>query len=276
MKKLTLIADYGNDPLSPTEAWTAIQGYLKDFHGSQITVVNSYPSTIHTAFLLNQLVQTEERYGIPHETVFFINTDPRIEDTTAVKHAEGAKGVIVKLASGATIIGPNAGYCLSLIKEKIEKVYSYDGLEKGSQFRSRDLYPKVVAYLMDYMDDDLELVEVSLNLIPTLKGSFVGHIDNYGNIKTTVKHSDFKGKYEYGDHVELSIGGTTQKAHYVENLFGGSVGELVVYPGSSGNPDDNFLEISAWSHFGDSKDGKTSKTGRDFFDGILPGNSISL
>ncbi|OGK45063.1 hypothetical protein A2957_02075 [Candidatus Roizmanbacteria bacterium RIFCSPLOWO2_01_FULL_38_11] len=276
MKKLTLIADYGNDPLSPVEAWTAIQGNLKDYHGAQITVVNSYPSTIHTAFLLNQLVQTEERYGIPHETVFFINTDPRIESTEAVEHAEGAKGLIAKLAGGITIIGPNAGYCFSLIKSKIEKAYFYDGLEKGSQFRSRDLYPRVVAHLMDNMEEELDLQESSLDVIPELRGMFVGHIDNYGNIKTTIKHSDFKGKFEYGDTVNITINNGNQKATYVANLFGGNVGELVIYPGSSGDPSDSYLEISAWSHFGDTKDDKASRTGKDFFSNLLPGMPISI
>jgi S-adenosylmethionine hydrolase len=168
-----------------------------------MSFVHSYPSTIHTSFLLNQVVQTEERYGIPREVVIFVNTDPRIAGEAGVEKAEGAKGVILKLANGITVIGPNAGYCFSLIKSKIETLYTYEGLEKGSQFRSRDLYPPVIAYLMDYLEDEMDLSEGDRGLVPDYRGVHVAHVDNYGNIKTTIKHSDFKGKYEYGDEVTV-------------------------------------------------------------------------
>jgi S-adenosylmethionine hydrolase len=125
-------------------------------------------------------------------------------------------------------------------------------------------------------NDKLDLEKIELNVIPDLHGSFVGHIDNYGNIKTTITREDMKGKYEFDDTMEIVINGTTLKARFVDNLFGGNVGELVIYPGSSGKPDNNFLEISAWSHFGDTKDGSPAKTGRDFFKGIMPGMKIEI
>jgi hypothetical protein len=241
-----------------------------------MSFVHSYPSTIHTSFLLNQVVQTEERYGIPREVVIFVNTDPRIAGEAGVEKAEGAKGVILKLANGITVIGPNAGYCFSLIKSKIETLYTYEGLEKGSQFRSRDLYPPVIAYLMDYLEDEMDLSEGDRGLVPDYRGVHVAHVDNYGNIKTTIKHSDFKGKYEYGDEVTVEIRGIKQSAKYVDNLFGGGVGNLVIYPGSSGSPEDAFLEISAWSHFADSKTGKEPRTGKHFFPHVTAGDLLEV
>jgi len=276
MKRLIVIGDYCDDSLVCQELQSAVTGFLKNSSGLQMTFVASYPSTVHTAFLLNQIVETEDRYGIPRELVFLVNTDPRIDGEEGVREAKGAKGVILKLANGITIIGPNAGYCFSLIKSKIETLYTYEGLEKGSQFRSRDLYPPVVAYLMDYLEDEMDLVESDLSVIPEFRGAFVGHVDGYGNIKTTIKHSDFKGKYEYGDEVTIKIRGKEQKATYADNLFGGGVGNLIVYPGSSGSPDDFFLEVSAWSHFADTKTQKEPKTGKDFFPGVTPGDAISL
>lgn len=273
MKKCIVIGDYCDDTLVCQELRSAIGGFLKDPTNMQVSFVDSYPSTIHTGYLLNQVIQTEERYGIPHETVFFVNTDPRIEDTTGVEESEGAKGIIIKLSSGIWITGPNAGYCFSFIKEKIDAAYTYSGLEKGSQFRSRDRYPRVIAHLMDYMDNELDLEKVPAKVIPDLGGDFVGHIDNYGNLKTTITKEDFKGKHEFGDTVDITINGTTHKARYVNNLFGGNVGELVIYPGSSGKPDNPFLEVSAWSHFGDSK-GEQAGTGKDFFQGVKPGMKI--
>lgn len=276
MKRLIVIGDYCNDTLVCQELRSAVTGFLKDATCVQISFVHSYPSTIHTSFLLNQVVQTEERYGVPRELVIFVNTDPRIAGEAGVAKAEGAKGVILKLANGITVIGPNAGYCFSFIKSKIETLYTYEGLEKGSQFRSRDLYPPVIAYLMDYLDDEMDLADGDRALIPDYRGMHVAHVDNYGNIKTTVKHSDFKGKYEYGEEVKVEIRGIKAKATYVDNLFGGGVGTLVIYPGSSGNPDDNFLEVSAWSHFADTKTQKVAKTGKDFFPGVTPGDAISF
>jgi S-adenosylmethionine hydrolase len=276
MKRLIVIGDYCNDTLVCQELRTAVTGFLKDATRLQISFVHSYPSTIHTAFLLNQIVQTEDRYGIPRELVIFVNTDPRIESEVGVAKAEGAKGVILKLANGITVIGPNAGYCFSLIKSKIETLYTYDGLEKGSQFRSRDLYPPIIAYLMDNLEQDMELVDGDRGLVPDYRGTHVAHVDNYGNIKTTIKHSDFKGKYEYGDEVSVEIRGVQQKAIYVDNLFGGGVGNLVIYPGSSGEPDDSLLEISAWSHFADTKTGMEPKTGKHFFPHVTAGDLLEI
>ncbi len=274
MKKLIVIADYCSDTLVTQELRSAIEGYLKDPSGVNLSFVASFPSTIHTAYLLNQVITTEERYGRPHETVIFVNTDPRLERHEKADHAEGSRGLIIKLKSGLIVTGPNAGYCFSLIIDKIERIYTYSGLEKGSQFRSRDNYPPLLANLMDYLEEDLDLQEASESLIPNYSKHHVGHIDNYGNLKTTIAQSQLKGKFEYGDNIEITISGARQNAKYVDNLFGGSVGELVIYPGSSGNPEDRFLEISAWSHFGN--DELESKTGRDFFPNIAPGQEITI
>lgn len=276
MKRLIVIGDYCNDSLVCQELKSAVTGFLSDASQMDMSFVDSYPSTIHTAFLIYQVTQTEERYGVPKELVILVNTDPRVQTTQAVAHAEGSKGVIVRLSSGIVLIGPNAGYCFSLIKEKIESISYYEGLEKGSQFRSRDLYPKIVALLMQYKDDDLDLEEAPATVIPDVEGAFVGHVDNYGNIKTTVTKSQMLATHAFGDMVEVTLNGVTLEAKFVDNLFGGNVGELVVYPGSSGNPKDTFIEVSSWSHFGDTEGGKAAKTGRDFFNKPLPGMKLEL
>ena len=59
---------------------------------------------------------------------------------------------------------------------------------------------------------------------------------------------------------------------FVDNLFGGVLGELVIYPGSSGAIDNPFLEISAWQHFDEIK----PKTGVNFFFNPRPGMEIEL
>jgi len=253
MKKLIVVADLAFDALSCAEIKIAVEGFLKDPIASNISFVGSTPSTVHTSFLLNQLVEDVERYGRPLETVIFQNTDPRLHSTENIEKAEGAKPVIIKLKSGIYLLGPNSGYDFSMIKNKIEELYIYKGLNEKGQFHSRDLYSRISAHLMDYLEDELELEEINTNIIPELDEFYIGHIDNFGNIKTTIVEEDFKGKYEYGDVVGLKINQIVKKAKFVPNLFGGIPGELVVYPGSSGKKDNRFLEISIWRHFTEAK-----------------------
>ena len=272
MKKLIVVADWAHDSLTNQEVRTAIEGFVKNPSEMRVDFVSSSPSTIHTSYLLQQLVRTEERYGRPGKTVFFQNTDPRIQTKEGVEQAKGAEFIVVRLKSGIYMCGPNAGYDFSLLKPNIEYVYRYPGLNKGSQFRSRDLYSRVSAHLMDEMEDELDLEEQPSNCIPELRGHYVGHIDNYGNIKTTITLADLKGKVEHNEKVEIHINEIKKSAIYVSNLFGGTPGELVIYPGSSGDPANPYLEISVWRHFTE----KDFSTGVHAFGMPRPGMEIQL
>ena len=81
-----------------------------------------------------------------------------------------------------------------------------------------------------------------------------------------------KGKYEFGDMVGLKVNDVTKKAKFVTNLFGGVPGELVIYPGSSGYPDNRFLEITIWRHFTE----VSPTTGREEFGNPKVGSIIEL
>lgn len=274
MRRLIIVADWASDTLTCQEVRSTVEGYLKDHNGGGgvITFIDSSPSTVHTAFLVSQVVEIEERYRKPLETVIFQNTDPRLHADQALKKAEGAKPLIIRLRSGIYLVGPNAGHNFSLIKERIEEVFEYKGLNVEGQFHSRDMYARIAAHLMDELEDEMELEEVSSNLIPPLVGFYVTHIDNFGNIKTLIPNSYFKGKFEYGEFVGLNINGVTKKAKYVESLFGGDPGELVIYPGSSGKLDDRYLEITIWRHFTE----KDTTTGVHAFNQPRPGMKIEI
>jgi len=272
MKRLIIVADWASDSLTNAEVKIAIDGFLKNSLGSNAVFVSSTPSTIHSSYLTYQIVEDVERYGAPLETVIFQNTDPRLHENEKVEKAAGAKPVILKTKSGIFLVGPNSGYCFSLIREKIDKLYTYSGVNEKGQFHSRDLYSRLSAHLMDYMEDSLELEEIFLQEIPVLEGSYIGHIDNYGNIKTTITENELKGRYEYQDMVNVEINGITKKAKYVENLFGGIPGELVIYPGSSGQKNNRFIEITVWRHFTE----KDPTTGRDLFKNPKPGNYVKI
>jgi len=272
MKKLIVVADWAHDMLANQEITTAIEGFSKDALLARMSFIPSTPSTIHTSYLLQQLVRTEEQYGLPSQTVFFQNTDPRIQTTEGVQQAKGADFIVIRLKSGIFLCGPNAGYDFSLLKPSIDFVYSYPGLDKGSQFRSRDLYSRVCAHLMDEMEDELDLEEQPSNCIPELRGYFVGHIDNYGNLKTTITHEDMKGKVELGESIEVTINEVKKKVSYVSNLFAGTPGQLVIYPGSSGDKSNPYMEVSVWRHFTE----KDPSTGIHAFNMPRPGMVIEL
>lgn len=273
MKKLLVVADWADDSLTNQEVRSAVEGFLKNpSETPNISFVASTPSTIHTSFLISQLVEIESRYGRPLDTVLFENTDTRIQTTESVEQSKGADFIVIRLENGMYLCGPNAGYDFTMIKDKIEEVFIYRGLDKGSQFRSRDLYSRVCAHLMDGLEDDLDLEEVSKGVIPDLNAHYIAHIDNYGNIKTTLTNEDLKGKVELGEEITTRINNVEKKVKYVSNLFGGVPGELVIYPGSSGKKESPLLEISVWRHFTE----KDPTTGIHAFNHPRPGMEIEL
>jgi hypothetical protein len=272
MKKLIIVADWVKDSLTCTEVGLAIEGFLEKKEKPDFYFVASTPSTIHTGFLINQIVTTEDRYGNPYETIIFQNTDPRLFSKEKLDNAKGSDPVIIKLKSGIYVCGPNAEFNFSFIKDKIEEVFVYRDVNEEGQFHSRDLYSRISAHLLEGNEDEMEMEEISSNIIPEIDQYYVVHIDNFGNIKTNIKKEDIKGKYELGDLIKIKIGQTERKAKFVQNLFGGSIGELVIYPGSSGSLDDPFLEISSWQHFNED----VPRTGKDFFTNTRPGMVINL
>lgn len=269
MKNFITIADYCTDSLTVQELRSALYGHLDKNPDGFVSFVHSQPSTIHTAFLLQQVLMTESRLGDPNNLVIFVNTDPRLQSKTGVKQAQGAQLVVARTKSGAWVYGPNAGYCFSLIADQISYLYIYHGQDKGSQFRSRDLYMKVGALLLEEKQDEMELEELKIRDIPNLEGYYVGHIDNYGNIKTTIPRSFLKGKYHNGDKIKVTIGNTTHEAYVVDNIFGKEPDVLVVAPGSSGKIDDPFLEVVVWQHL-------PLQSGLKFFPQARPGDTVTL
>ena len=249
MKKLMVVADWATDSLTCQEVRSSIEGYLKNQLDPNIHFIETAPSTINTAFILSQVIQTEEVYGRPANTVIFQNTDPRINAVKKGGSVPGSQPLILKLASGIYVIGPNSIYTYSLIKHKIEEAFVYKNLDETTQFQSRDLYARISAHFIEEMEDEMELEETSTSCISMIDGFVVGHIDNFGNIKTTVPHEYLKGKVEFGEKIKITIGSVQEEVSYVPSLFGGNPGELVMYPGSSGPKDNRYVEVSVWRYF---------------------------
>ncbi len=271
MKKLIAVADWATDALTCQEIQTAVEGFLDTPAHPFISFVESTPSTIHTAYLISQIVETEERYGRPLDTVIFQGSDSVVDNPVELKRTWSPL-TIVRLKSGLHIIGANTGYVYSLIKPKIEAVFHYPGLPESGSFRVRDVFSRIVAHLLESKQDNLELEPMYTNLIPELQDFYVAHIDSFGNIITTAKETVLKDKYHYGDQVSISINGITKKAEYVQSLFDGILDGLIVYPGTTGQHDNLYLEVSKYVDL--SKPDMT--TGLYEFSNPKPGMTISF
>lgn len=244
MPHLILIADYGSDGLASTEAILATRRAAAT--PFTVDLVASRPfNTIHTAFLLDQLHR-----GIPKgrgaDTTFFLNTDPRTQTENGVAAAEGAPLVIATLDTGAHIVTPNAGHCLSLVRPRITSLALARCSAAGSQFRSRDVFPAVVGAVIDGNVAAVTGDTLSIDHVPPMPPEFIVlHIDNYGNVKTSFTERDrMTLGIAWGEEIELQLGATTMRIPVVENIFAESAGSLVFAPGSSGDRTNPGFEVS--------------------------------
>jgi len=270
MKSLILIADYCTDSLATTEAILAIHRHAQIPCRTQSVASRPF-NTIHTGFLLAQLTQHLSPIEAKN-TVFFLNTDPRTHTINATKGAEGAPLVAAWLKNGIIIITPNAGYCLSLVKNEIKKLSAVKVPADGSQFRSRDIFPRVVAAALKKSLSSSTLKPITLTTIPELPTGFmVFHNDNYGNIKTSLTLTDFaKLKLKWGDRVEINLNHKKSSAKVLPTIFADGPGTLVLAPGSSGDPKNPYCELS-WRFNGD-----PNKSAASIFNWPEPGTFIKI
>lgn len=234
-----LIADYGVGDLAFSEVKKQIRGRVGD---ADIEYVNIRPySTLSNGFCTCQLALNENT-GSRYKTYIFSNTAPRRDIIGPRKNNEGEGLVYAKLKNGVEILAVFSGYTLSFVKPLIERFNAVNVQNYGSQFRSRDKYPAVLAQIIkgDYssIGKKLDIME-----IPDVPKGRIAYIDGYGNVKITLQVSQLKD-VKPGDTVEIAVGRRKLYGTYTDGIFGVREGELCVAPGSSGPEDDRFLEIS--------------------------------
>ncbi len=236
MKNLFLIADYGVGDPAFAEVVLQLRLFLSEqnvFIYSQS--VNTF-STISTGFWIYQLALTKNI----KDTFIYSNTAPRKHDKSEQKQNNGERLVYAQLENGVGVMAVHAGYVFSFVKPHIKKIGYVNVDNFGSQFRSRDKYPKVVAEMVkkgeydDFVDQDKEIV------IPDYPKNVIAFIDGYGNIKTTTKLSEINLKP--GQKVTITINNLKHLATFTDGVFNIKEGELAFAPGSSGH-DSNFMEI---------------------------------
>lgn len=234
MKKLIVIADWAGDAVYCAEYASAIGGYSNDINPAEITFIPVNPSSIHAGFIIEQIALTEERLGRPQNLVIHMASEQKSRDVNFL---------VIKLVSGIYVAGLNNGCSYSFIKDSIDEAFTYTMKAKSSNFLSRDVYSRAVVQLIESRQDDLELEELHTSSIDQASGYFVGHIDGFGNIITTIKHEVLSAKYTERDEVSVTIGSSTKKAIYHTELLSRQDNELHIGPSSFGSPDNLYCMI---------------------------------
>lgn len=237
MKSLPLIhivADYGTGDLAFAEV---IQRFKNLLPPLEIFPISTPPfSTLNTGFIISQLAL----YNLKPPVFIYSNTAPRKDDSQQRNDNEGEQLKYALLDNGVKICGVDAGYNFSLIKSRIIDFRAIKVQNKGSQFRSRDFYPQAAVGIITGDLDKFLGKKLSVKNIPDIPKNRIMHIDAYGNIKTTSRHSSIH--LTPGQKIRVVINHISQTGIYANANFAVKSGDLAFAPGSSGG-DNPFMEV---------------------------------
>ena len=235
-----IVADYAEGDLAFKEVGARITSIDRS------VVIHDVPvpafKTVSAGFVISQLALNFGGVGWQY---IFANVAPRKDDPNHRLDNEGEKLVYVELNSGTKIVAVNSGYTLSFIRDFIQKIFSVEVSNNGSQFRSRDYYPDAVC---DVTSGRRKLIGREIDVdIPEPPKYTIAYVDNFGNIKTTVPLSSLEkdiAGLKRGDTLGVEIDGILKNAFYGKGIFDVREGGMIVAPGSSGRKNDKFVEIS--------------------------------
>ena len=217
------------------------------------TAIGSF-ETISTGFAVAQLGMADTSLR-PDSTIVFANTAPRKDLRDPRQNNEGEGLLYGVLANGVRVLAVNSGFSLAFVRDDLTELWSVLVEDEGSQFRSRDYFPRVLGMLAA---GDLAFRNHRLDpqsVVPEVPYRVVGYIDSFGNLKTTFRAGDkWLADLSPGDRVKVTIGGVVRTATVATGSFNVLEGDLAFAPGSSGH-DRRFWEFfqrggSAWLEFG--------------------------
>lgn len=235
-KYIRVIADYGPvGDLAFGEVTDRIHSEMKkasvtDYH-IDITNVPAF-DTYATGFTLAQLA-INSPLGADH--FFYVNTAPRKDIQSARKNNEGEALVYAKLKNGVQIVAVNSGYSLTLIKPFAEEIRLLKVENEGSQFRSRDKFPKALGAVMR---GDMTILgaDVKDSVPDDVPENCVLYTDGYGNVKTNIAPE--KIEKHVGQTMQVHVKGRDEQLtiEVGRAIFGVVDGEHCFAKGSSGWP----------------------------------------
>ncbi|OUL20225.1 SAM-dependent chlorinase/fluorinase [Nostoc sp. 106C] len=220
-----IIADYGFGDLAFAEVVQRLKLYLPDAEPI-LTPVPAF-ATLAAGFCIAQLGLNQAPAG----TIIYHNVAPREDDGQARASNAGERLAFARLPTGVRVIGVNAGYAFSFVRDLAVELRWAAVAAEGSQFRSRDLFPEAAGAIALGQPDALG-EEIPRSDIPDVPPNCIAYIDGYGNLKTTIKHESSSTHQD--DTVLLQIGDIERKATRSDGSFAVESGQLAFAPGSSG------------------------------------------
>src|SRR3954454_16260146 len=132
-----IVADYGpTGDLAFAEVVQRIKLHLPDA-GPVLTPVPAF-ATLAAGFCVAQLGLNEAPAG----TLIYHNVAPRRDDPHAGAGNAGERLAFARLPTGVRVIGVNAGFAFSFVRDLAAELRFAAVAAEGSQFRSRDLFPQ--------------------------------------------------------------------------------------------------------------------------------------
>ena len=227
-KIVYVVADYGDlHDLAFAEVTQKLIGEIGD-HDTRIRCYSVPPfDTYATGFVLGQLALNS---SLGAYQKFFVNTAPRKDDLKPRVNNAGEGFAYIRLQNGIELCVVNSGYSISFIKNAAEEIKIINCNTDGSQFRSRDIFPKAFAKVIkgDYSELGGDISE----MVPDMPDNVVCYTDGYGNMKCSIDPHTLEPYM--GKDIVLDINGRKRVAKITNGIFGVSDGQLCLAPGSSG------------------------------------------
>ena len=218
-----VVADYGHGDLAFAEVMQRLALHLPE----ATLVATPVPAfdTFSAGFCVAQLALTPG----PAQRVVFHNVAPRGDTPDPRPGNQGERLVCATLPDGVLVVGPNAGHTFSFVRDEAVALREVDVNATGSQFRSRDFFPELLAGIVRG-DEECLGQDLAAEAVPSLPERSVVYVDGYGNIKT----SWFSPPGASGDRVEVTVDDESAVATVTDGSFEVTDGELAFAPGSSG------------------------------------------
>ena len=233
------IDDYVAGGLEFAEIDTRLHNAIQD-HQNVFIHDLSVPSldTVALGFVTSQLAYA------PYEgrMVIYGNCAPRRTSEKAQKNNIDHGIKYAKLKNGVEIINVWSDYAFGFVKDDIVEFRDLNCPNSGSQFRSRDFFPEVVAQIVNG-DYSALGAELDVNDIPDIPNNIVSWTDGFGNVKTTMRRSDLDAMgLTPGDKVQVIMNGVSMLGVLSIGGFQVDRGVLAINAGSSGY-DNPFIEL---------------------------------
>jgi len=222
-----VVADFGAQDLAFAEV---TQQLLLRLPRAQVVAVPVPPfATLAAGFVAAQLAAAPA----PPETLVFVNVAPRRDDRAVRVDNDGERLLWARLPGGTQVVGVDAGAAFAFLAEVAVEVRTLDCATRGSQFRSRDLFPGAVARVA-LGDAEVFGAVVAPDDLPRVPEGRVAYVDGFGNLKTTWRWGGLPAGLAVGERVRVSVGERALNGRVVDGSFAVPEGEVAVAPGSSG------------------------------------------